>query len=243
VALETKPTISSFNKMKDNFGIHNKKPIIAINTITNEKLNFDSIKDAGDFLNIDRRNIGAILKNKQKTAKKWTFKYLLDQSIPDLTNFVSYPNNKDYMISKYGKIYSIKLNKFLITRMSGRYIITTTKKLSSSFLHRILAETFIPNPKNLPFVDHIDRNPLNNSLDNLRWVDHLESAKNRTPVVKNKVPIFSTKDNIIIKYYDSISSVQLDGFSENMVRKYLDSEKMYKNLFWKRKDKNYINKV
>jgi hypothetical protein len=71
----------------------------------------------------------------------------------------------------------------------------------------------------------------------------LESAKNRTPVVKNKVPIFSTKDNIIIKYYDSISSVQLDGFSENMVRKYLDSEKMYKNLFWKRKDKNYINKV
>ena len=35
--------------------------------------------------------------------------------------------------------------------------------------HRILAKHFIPNPDNLPEVDHIDRNKVNNSLENLRW--------------------------------------------------------------------------
>ena len=39
-------------------------------------------------------------------------------------------------------------------------------------LYRLLAETFIPNPDNLPEVTHIDGNYLNDSLDNLKWVTH-----------------------------------------------------------------------
>ena len=46
--------------------------------------------------------------------------------------------------------------------------------------HRILARHFIPNPNNLPQVDHIDRNPLNNSIENLRWVSASENNRNRT---------------------------------------------------------------
>ena len=46
-------------------------------------------------------------------------------------------------------------------------------------LHRILAKHFIPNPNNLPEVDHVDRNPLNNSIDNLRWISRSENARNR----------------------------------------------------------------
>lgn len=45
-------------------------------------------------------------------------------------------------------------------------------------VHRLLAMAFIPNPQNKPTVDHIDRNPSNNSLDNLRWADHKEQADN-----------------------------------------------------------------
>ena len=46
-------------------------------------------------------------------------------------------------------------------------------------LHRILAKHFLPNPDNLPQVDHIDRNPLNNSIENLRWVSASDTMRNR----------------------------------------------------------------
>ena len=45
--------------------------------------------------------------------------------------------------------------------------------------HRILAKHFVPNPNNLPQVDHVDRNPLNNSIENLRWVSGSENSRNR----------------------------------------------------------------
>ena len=46
--------------------------------------------------------------------------------------------------------------------------------------HRILAKHFVPNPDDLPDVDHIDRDKINNSLDNLRWVTRSQNNSNRT---------------------------------------------------------------
>lgn len=39
-------------------------------------------------------------------------------------------------------------------------------------LHRIIAETFIPNADNLPEINHIDENPANNAVSNLEWCTH-----------------------------------------------------------------------
>lgn len=44
------------------------------------------------------------------------------------------------------------------------------------YLHRLLAEHFIPNPDNLPQVNHIDGDKLNCSLDNLEWVSAKENV-------------------------------------------------------------------
>jgi len=50
-------------------------------------------------------------------------------------------------------------------------------KCAKKYLHRLVAETFIPNPDNLPVVNHKDSNQANNTLDNLEWCSQSENVK------------------------------------------------------------------
>ena len=43
------------------------------------------------------------------------------------------------------------------------------KKRKTMYIHRLVAQAFIPNPDNLPCVNHKDENPNNNNVDNLEW--------------------------------------------------------------------------
>lgn len=56
-----------------------------------------------------------------------------------------------------------------------------TTKRKPYLLHVLIATLYVPNPLNLPFVDHIDRNKGNPAASNLRWVTASENAKNVDP--------------------------------------------------------------
>jgi len=62
----------------------------------------------------------------------------------------------------------------------------TKKKI---LVHRIVAQTFIPNPDNKPFIDHINRNGLDNRLENLRWATMSENNQNVGVQKNNKLGI------------------------------------------------------
>lgn len=54
----------------------------------------------------------------------------------------------------------------------GYLQVTVNAEKHKVTVHRLVAEVFIPNPENLPTIDHIDRNKHNNNVDNLRWASY-----------------------------------------------------------------------
>ena len=50
-------------------------------------------------------------------------------------------------------------------------------KQETHFVHRLVAEVWIPNPKNLPQVNHIDGDSLNNKVNNLEWCSQSDNIK------------------------------------------------------------------
>lgn len=62
-------------------------------------------------------------------------------------------------------------------------------------IHRIVAQHFIPNPENKPYIDHIDTNPLNNEVSNLRWVTSKENANNPLTTVHHDDAVRKFKDD------------------------------------------------
>lgn len=91
-------------------------------------------------------------------------------------------NYTNYQVSNLGNVrHTINKNLRKFSNKSGynKISLYSSDKLKEMFVHRLVAITFIDNPLNLPTVDHIDRNPFNNNVLNLRWASHLDQSNNR----------------------------------------------------------------
>lgn len=83
----------------------------------------------------------------------------------------------DYIVEPNGQVFSKVSNRYLkiITDKDGYHIVKAANKLRK--VHRLVAEAFIPNPDNLPEVNHIDFDRTNNHKDNLEWVSRAHNIK------------------------------------------------------------------
>lgn len=162
-----------------------------------------------------------------------------------------------YLINKNGVVFSKITGKELKPSLRKGYLCVCLYNFGvkcTISVHRLVAETYIDNPLNKPCVDHIDGNPFNNHVDNLRWVTHSEN--NNNPITKQRKSksaskpmmgkfgannhlskaVLMLKNGVVIKEYQSINLAERDGFNNSLiVRCCKGLRKKHKGYEWKYK--------
>lgn len=88
----------------------------------------------------------------------------------------------NYEIDENGNIYSYISNKYLKSHLDRYGYLYVTIKSKHYKVHRLVAKAFLDNPNNKPYIDHIDRNKLNNHYSNLRYVTPKENSNNENTI-------------------------------------------------------------
>ncbi len=86
-----------------------------------------------------------------------------------------------YVVSNDGFVKNIFRNRLLKPGSGklGWYLrvnLTKEKKIKTKYIHRLVAECFIPNPENKKCINHINGNKQDNRVENLEWVTHSENT-------------------------------------------------------------------
>ncbi len=110
--------------------------------------------------------------------------------------------NEEFSVSSYGNYINKSENHKVYLHKNNGYLYYMGKPLS-----KIIAEAFIPNPENLPIVDHINGNRMDNSVSNLRWVSKKKNLQNKHNSNYSKI---GNMDDILKRYLRRKKQKQID---------------------------------
>ena len=127
----------------------------------------------------------------------------------------------------------------------GYYVVNLHKdgKGHTMQVHRLVAQAFIPNPKNLPEVNHKDEDKLNNRVDNLEWCDSAyntnygTSLQRKTEATRLAVLQYDFDGNFIAEYPSSKEASEAAGVDRSLISKCCRGQRRTAGGFvWKYKE-------
>ncbi len=174
-----------------------------------------------------------------------------------MTELKPIPNFEGYYYADiYGNIYDRRKNIMKQREDKNGYkIIDFTisyKRYRGKLVHRLIAQTFIPNPNNLPEINHKDEDKANNCVSNLEWCDKKyninygtcikrisKNLKNKSTKGRKKRTVLQFDlDNNLIAEYSSTRECEKFGFNHSSVGAVCNNKKYYKTYkgyIWKYK--------
>ena len=205
------------------------RSVVCFDKSTNEKIQeFRSLTEASVWLNekSNSNNVESCLAgirgslNNNWMCKGYIWKYNdLENKNLDNEIWKEIPENltcgkKNYWISNKGRFKNNR-GKIIDTNNHNQYITISFRNGNNKInhqLHRIIAQIFVSNTENKPFVNHIDGNKDNNYISNLEWATQSENQlhAHRTGLMDNKIRLVQLKsskqvyDPITNKYYTSL---------------------------------------
>lgn len=142
-------------------------------------------------------------------------------------------------VNKAGN-FVVEKDKKISTHKTGYRYIVINYEGNQKFLlvHRLVAEAFLPNPDNLPEVNHKDLNKSNNSINNLEWCSRQENVDH---ALANGVGGLPKKPIVAIDIegnettYESANACAraIDGFSTNVTKCLKGKARTYKGYTFK----------
>lgn len=175
---------------------------------------------------------------------QWRYKddinYIENNFENDLSGYYKISTNdgrdySSYAIRMDGSIINSKQRKMTPYNLGGYLKVRLKNNIGSNeyFIHRLVALTFLPNPQNLPIVNHIDENKLNNNVTNLEWCNESHNISHSRGV---KICQYSNINFRIIRIFNSFAEVDRYLSKTNcadQIKNACKTGSMYYNSYWR----------
>ncbi len=140
-----------------------------------------------------------------------------------------------------------------IRQNTGYYTVTLHKDRVANikFVHRLVAQAFLPNPQSLPQVNHKDEDPSNNKLENLEWCSasynmnygtikqRLRERELNHPKLSKAVCQYTLDGELVATYPSAMEAMRQGGFHRGHIDECCNRSKYYKThkgFIWRFKD-------